>query len=353
MTTAAQFGGTTGFNNLVYLADNNLDGFAFGDPDASGYEVLVTSDGGLTWTRNTAAGLVPTDPLEYGLVRSYFGRDRNVWAGGGISATATAPGGIARVFRNSNAGQGAWQAATLPAAFRGTPSDIAFRDNMNGLAMNVVVTAGAVSGYNVAKTTDGGATWTMVTPTGPFYYDGLDASCGRFISYGRSNIVAGGPNGVTTRGYSTSTDGITWTNVQTSVPMISLDVLDNGTANGQGFAGYFTEATSGNGGVYKTAITGSVCAILPTRASVVQKALSVYPNPSASGVFTMDLSSGIKAGTVVTVSDMLGREVYRNELSSATISSRSAMVDLKQAEGWRVHAGSSHCRGQRSAETRD
>ena len=336
VTTAAQFAAPGGFNNLVYMANNGLDGFSFGDPNGGSYEVLVTTDGGATWTRNTSAGLVPTDPGEYGLVRSYFGRDRKVWAGGGVQASGGQQGGIARIFRNSNAGQGAWQAATLPAAFRGTPSDIAFRDDLNGIAMNIVVTGGAISGYNLAKTTDGGANWTMVTANGPVYYDGLDAACGKFISYGRST-VNGAPASLATRGYSTSVDGINWTNVQTSIPMISLDVLDNGTNDsGKGFAGYFTNATSGNGGIYRTVSNPNnpPCIALPTRASAVQKALSVYPNPSVNGVFTLDLSSGIKAGTVVTVSDMLGREVYRSELNNASISARSAMVDLsKQKSG--------------------
>ena len=333
VTTATQFAAPAGFNNLVYVNPATNKGFSFGV--GGQYEVLVTTDAGATWTRSTnTSNLIPTTSGEYGLVRSYFARGSKVWVGAGEQATTTPPfpGGVARIFRNDDSGNGPWQTATLPAAFLGTPSHIAFRDDLNGIAMNVTIANSAISGYNVAVTSDGGATWRMVTPTSTpgnrFFYDGLDAAGGRFISYGRAQLPSTtSPTNPSIYGFSHSIDGINWTtgNLGTApFQLISMDVLDNGA----GYAGSFTSNTTQDGGIYKTSN------VLPTRSAVVQKALSVYPNPSASGVFTMDLSSGIKAGTVVTVADMLGREVYRSELNNAAISARSAMVDLsKQKSG--------------------
>jgi hypothetical protein len=73
----------------------------------------------------------------------------------------------------------------------------------------------------MASTSDGGATWTSITPTSNIYLSGLDTARGKFISYGPCN-----PNGNNTLndfGYSESTDGISWTSVQTAIPFVMLD----------------------------------------------------------------------------------------------------------------------------------
>ena len=76
---------------------------------------------------------------------------------------------------------------------------------------------------------------------------------------------------------------------------------------------------------YKAAAT-----ILGNRSAEVQKALSVYPNPSASGVFNLQLTSGIKAGTAVRVFDNVGRLVLNQALNATSVSSQLATIDLSK-----------------------
>jgi|GEM_PF-1708556 len=333
-TTAAQFQAPDGFNNFVHMF-NNLEGVAMGDPNSvggTGYEVMITLDGGATWTRNNQAGLVPTIAGEYALTRAFATVGNTIWASGGVQGSGSTPGGISRIFKNTNKGQGAWTAVTVP-NFPGTASDLAFRDANNGMIMNYIIggATGAtyVAGINVATTTDGGTTWTtraITTPvngaTGKFYITGLDAAQGKFISYGRYRFGQGITLAAADFGYSTSTDGVTWTDVQTGCPFTAMDVLDSGA----GYAGYVTDATNNDGGIFKTSN------VLTTRQAnpLVQKALSVYPNPSADGVFTLNLKSGLKAGTQVVVVDAVGRQVYNRELNATAVNTQMANIDLSQ-----------------------
>ncbi|MDO7873980.1 T9SS type A sorting domain-containing protein [Hymenobacter sp. ASUV-10] len=332
VTTAANFAAPDGFNNLVHMFPDGLHGVSFGDANpntgiGSPYEVLLTSDGGLTWTRNTNSGLATiADPGEYGLTRSFHGRGNTIWIGAGQQAPPTGgPGGNSRMFRSTDFGL-TWQTATVP--FAGPPVDITFKSDSEGLCMNTESNGTNITRVNLARTTDGGLTWTSVTPTGRLYYFGLDAAQGKFISFGR--FLNGTTNLLADRGYSYSTDGINWIDVQTQCQFISMDVLD---ANAQGYGGMFTTNTDGDGGVFKTLLPGGALdgVVTGTRnnSAAVQKALSVYPNPSNSGIFTVQLNSGLKANTAVRVTDALGRTVYNRTLNSASsVNTSAVMLDL-------------------------
>lgn len=334
MTTAAQFSSPDGFNNLVHMFPDGQHGIAFGDPNpntgaGSAYEVVLTSDGGATWTRNTAAGLVSLAASgEYGLTRSFFGLGNTIWIGAGQQAPAGGgPGGNSRMFRSTDFGV-TWQTATVP--FAGPPVDIAFRDAQNGICMNTETNGTNVTKVNLAKTTDGGLTWTLVPETparGRLYFFGLDAAQGKFISYGR--FLNGTTNTLADRGYSYSTNGDVWVDVQTSCQFSTMDVLD---ADAQGYGGSFTTTTDGDGGVFKTITplgAGSWQHALPTKNSEVQKALSVFPNPSNSGIFTVQLDGGLKANSSVHVTDALGRTVYNRTLNNASsVTANGLTLDL-------------------------
>lgn len=331
VTTTAHFAAPDGFNNLVHMFPDGLHGVAFGDANpntgaGSSYEVLLTSDGGLTWTRNTAAGLTTIGgSTEYGLTRSFHGRGNTIWIGAGEQAPTTGgPGGNSRMFRSTDFGV-TWQTATVP--FAGPPVDITFKSDLEGLCMNTETNGTNVTRVNLAKTVDGGLTWTSVTPTGRLYYFGLDAAQGKFISFGR--FLNGTTNTLADRGYSYSNDGVNWVDVQVQCQFISMDVLD---ADAQGFGGMFTTTADGDGGVYKTVTplgAGSWQHALITKNSEVQKALSVYPNPSSSGIFTVQLNGGLKANTAVRVTDALGRTVYNRTLNNASsVNANGVMLDL-------------------------
>jgi photosystem II stability/assembly factor-like uncharacterized protein len=167
---------------------NAKRGVAVSDSVDGRFVLLQTADGGDTWTPVPAAGLPPalpnegafaasgtnvTVPMPIGRHHDYSspnhnGHDvsaawaaaRHVWLGTGAAATA-------RVLRSSDAGQ-TWKAADtpLPAGPSSGIFSIAFRDLTHGVIVggDYKNEAGAVD--NVAVTSDGGATWTLVKDKG-------------------------------------------------------------------------------------------------------------------------------------------------------------------------------------------
>ena len=340
------FAGPAGFNNWVHMFDANV-GVSLGDPNtgpgsASPYfEVLRTIDGGLTWTRIPASSLpapAPAPAAEGGLVRSYFAlRGTNtIWA----STTQQQPVGPCRILKSTDAGL-TWTAYNTPLINQ--INRIAFKDALNGIAFNTAAAPGTPTTpptpgtINVIRTTDGGVTWVPIIPvnsaTGKFYATDIDAVPasagvpGYFVSAGNANVpnAPSVPNDAL--GSSTSADGITWKDIDNAILVSStrrrvylcLDVISS-TA---GYAGGYFEQTTGAGGIYKV----NAATPLPTRFAAEKTALGAYPNPS-TGVFQLQLENGLKTATQLTVTDALGRTVYRRQLTPSAASSEVISVDL-------------------------
>ena len=83
------------------------------------------------------------------------------------------------------------------------------------------------------------------------------------------------------------------------------------TGAAAGYAGTQTDA-NGVGGIFK-AINANI--IAATRDGALESALTVFPNPSATGIFNVDLGSNLKAGAKLTVMDALGRQVKSQTLT--------------------------------------
>ena len=345
----AGFAAPAGFNNWVHMFDANV-GISFGDPntDASGaapyFEVLRTTDGGLTWTRVPAANLPAPIPNanEGGLVRSYFALQgtNTIWA----STSRQSPVGACRILKSTDRGL-TWTAynTTLMSQI----NRIAFKDPLNGIAFNtasaaVTTTPPSPGTINVIRTSDGGVTWTPITPinniVGSFYSYDIDAmpatatTPGFYISAGTSRVPnAAGTAANTDFGSSTSSDGVNWKDIDNGITYangasnyrrvyLCMDVL-NPTA---GYLGSYLEVGTGAGGIYKL----NAATPLPVRASLTDKVvLNAYPNPS-TGMFQLQLANGVKAATALTVTDALGRQVYSRQLTPSSVSSEVVSLDL-------------------------
>ena len=335
-----------GFNNFVHMF-NATDGVSFGDPNSDGtpatpyFEVLRTTNGGLTWTRRPSSSVPPRlNEFEGGLTRSYFSLPGTniIWAGGASFGPTPGP---ARMFKSVDGGLN-WTVANTPLTSQ--INRIAFKDALNGIAFNRLNAPGtpttppAPGSINVIRTTDGGLTWTTITPAnvanGKFFAYDIDAvpasgtTPGFYISVGFSRVPnAAAPNPNDTFGSSTSTDGITWRDIDNGIlvdPMTRrvytcVDILST-TA---GYAGGIFQAGTGAGGVYRL----NAATPLPTRAAAAKSMLSAYPNPS-TGVFEVQLESGVKTVTQLTVTDALGRVVYSRTLTPSTANSGTITVDL-------------------------
>lgn len=166
-------------------------GVAISDAVDGAHVILQTSDGGRAWTRLSSSALPPALPGEGAFAASgtnvaTWGRD-HVWiatnapgadpgaapapAAASVAASANAAGspagaslaGTSRVLRSSDGGR-TWAVSTtpLPAGPSAGIFSIAFRDARHGVIVGGDYKKEGEAVDNVAVTTDGGATWTLV-----------------------------------------------------------------------------------------------------------------------------------------------------------------------------------------------
>lgn len=323
VTTASQFAVSQGgFLDFVYMFDAN-EGVAVGDPTSGYFEILRTTNGGTTWTR------IPSQPAlipaagEAALTGSFFGLGNTIWFGG---ATLN-DNHQERVFKSVDRGITWTVSGATP--LTASINSFAFKDQQNGIAFNQKVsgTPATVTAVNVIRTSDGGATWSTITPvntaTGSFFYYDIDAVNGRYYSVGQ-RFPASSPGVAADFGSSYSTDGINWTNVNNSQGFFAFDVVPGTAANtAAGYAGASTDM-NGVGGLYKS----TDVRITASRDAALQSALTVHPNPSATGLFNVDLGSFLQAGAQLTVSDALGRLVKTQALNATAVGSKTMTLDL-------------------------
>ena len=165
--------------------------------------VIRTEDGGEHWERVSDAGIPPALPGEGAFAASgtcvAVQGVRLAWIGTGAASGA-------RVYRTEDGGR-SWSVAATPVA-SGEATGIAsvvFRDARSGLALGGPVANPQARTANVARTRDGGRTWTLATSptfTGAIYgaalVPGFDAA-----------VVAAGPQGLDL----STDDGESWTPV--------------------------------------------------------------------------------------------------------------------------------------------
>jgi photosystem II stability/assembly factor-like uncharacterized protein len=199
-------------------------GVAVSDSVDGRFVILLTTDGGGTWTPAPAAGLPPALPNEGAFAASgtnltvpVSGAPRGVSPRGASAATAadtrhiwygTGAAATARVLRSSDGGR-TWTVATtpLPAGPSAGIFSIAFRDTTHGVIVggDYKNEAGAVD--NVAVTSDGGATWTLVKEKG---LSGFRSAVAYLPRKGSRALVAVGPSGAD---FSTD-DGRSWSPIE-------------------------------------------------------------------------------------------------------------------------------------------
>ena len=271
--------------NVVHFFDANV-GLAMGDPEGGEYEIYKTTDGGTNWTR--IAGSAIPNPLsgEYGYNGGYA-------AAGGSFWFTTNKG---RVYRTTDQGV-TWTVAQAPITDFGAEAQngrIYFSDANNGYLQKNVV-AGAVTTRTYATTTNGGATWSTPAP-----FTGT-----RFIL----NYIPGTTTMVATSqadpvGTSVSTDnGATWTDIEpTGIEQRGASAFLNLTTGW--CAGFSTDALTD--GVFK--LTGA----LGTQNFENATKFKVYPNPASSMV---TISAANADSYKLSVTDITGKVVMTKSLN--------------------------------------
>ena len=173
-------------------------GIVFGDSVDKKFYILTTADGGNTWSRVPPENLPPAQVNEGAFAASgtniaLFGKS-HAWIGTGAAAKS-------RVLHTSDGGH-TWQVADTPLA--SGPSSgifsIAFRDAKHGVVAGGDYMKEQQAIANLAVTSDGGATWTLVKGLSGFR---------SVVAYvpGSKTLIAVGPSG----GDYSRDDGRNWT----------------------------------------------------------------------------------------------------------------------------------------------
>ena len=172
-------------------------GIVFGDSVDGHLYIMTTADGGRVWSHVPAANLPRAMENEGAFAASgtniaVFGTS-HAWIGTGASAKA-------RVLRTADRGL-TWQVAETPLAAGPSAGifSIAFRDAKHGIIVGGDYRKEQEAVDNLAVTSDGGVTWTLVKGLSGF------RSVVRYVP-GTKTLVALGPSG---GDYSTD-DGQTW-----------------------------------------------------------------------------------------------------------------------------------------------
>jgi len=157
------------FNSIAFW--NETNGIAVSDAVDGSFLIVTTTNGGADWNEVPAANIPPPLPGEFAGFGDGGGTplavegNNNAWFGTAYNIFSSDP---IRVFKSTDQGQH-WTVAETPLSISGQShgiSTMAFKDPLNGFAGG-----GGISGpvNHLVKTTDGGETWTVVTPFFPAF----------------------------------------------------------------------------------------------------------------------------------------------------------------------------------------
>ena len=174
-------------------------GIVLGDSIDGQFCIMTTENGGRTWVRVPATALPPAIPNEGAFAASgtniaVFGKNR-AWIGTGAGAKA-------RVLRTHDRGR-TWAIADTPLVAGPSAGifSVAFRDAKHGVIVGGDYKKENEAVDNLALTSDGGVTWTLVKGLSGF------RSVVAYVPGTKTPVlVAVGPSGAD---YSTD-DGLTW-----------------------------------------------------------------------------------------------------------------------------------------------
>ena len=297
-----QFSLAGSFSNGIKMFNSNY-GVYQGDPTGTGqpYQFRYTLNGGANWLLSPGA---PIAASEFGVINAWDWTDTSTfWIG---SANTVANATTAKVYKTVNGfGGGGWTSATLPGT-GGTAGlyyqAIAFSNATNGMAGS--------NGNDIKKTTDGGTTWTTVTP--PSGLTAFATISMNSIKDGSGTIRMSANDGTSYFCYRTTNLGVVWT--QETLPAAGIT---NGIQHMQ-----FINATLGfSGGNLGTFLRYGNPSGISLNNNEVPEGFELkqnYPNPfnpSTKINFSIPKASNVS----LKIYDALGKEIYTlvNEFKAA------------------------------------
>ncbi|MDD5569613.1 MAG: C10 family peptidase [Bacteroidales bacterium] len=274
---------------------NDQEGVCMGDPASSVFCIYTTTDGGTNWTKVPNGNIpAPSSASEYGTV-GYFDI-----AGPSTIYFGTTGG---RVLKSTNKGLN-WSLCGLP-GFAASWTDVVFKDETTGIAINYYSAGPPIVPYKLAKTTNGGANWATLTPTGPFIKNQLDfvpGTTARWVNAGVSTV-----------------GGQRWGSSYSENDCGSFINIDTGTTQ-YTTVKFFNDVTGWAGGFNASATDGGIWKWDPNYLTQIKQIaeknevlLRVYPNPS-QGVYNIAFLGSPYAKPLIEVYDMVGRLVLSTKV---------------------------------------
>ncbi|MDD5569612.1 MAG: C10 family peptidase [Bacteroidales bacterium] len=291
--TTALFTGSSA--NWVAFFNQN-EGICMGDPVSNVFCIYTTTDGGTNWTKVPGINIPNAVANELGTV-GYF----DIAGPNTIYFGSTA----GKVYKSTDKGLN-WSVCGTT-GFAASWTDVSFKDETTGIAINYYSAGPPVVPYKLAKTTNGGANWATLTPIGPFiknYLDYVPGTPSRWINVGAST------NGGQRWGSSYSEDDCTtFINIDTGTTQYTaVKFLDAYT----GWAGGFNASVTG-GGIWKCDPDFFYYKEIKEIAEKNEVLLRVYPNPS-QGIYNIAFLGSPYAKPLIEVYDMVGRLVLSTKV---------------------------------------
>jgi photosystem II stability/assembly factor-like uncharacterized protein len=198
------------------------NGLVIGDSIDGHIQILITSDGGANWTKVPDAALPPALPNEGAFSAS----------GSNIAVIARDDAWIAmnaRVLHTADRGK-TWTVsdAPLPGSASAGIFSIAFRDTLHGVIVGGDYKAEDAAVNNIATTSDGGRTWTLVQGRGLSGF----RSAVKYLPNGTATLIAVGPTGADI----SRDDGATWSPLAYPTGTGGFDAISFGAGLAAGWA---------------------------------------------------------------------------------------------------------------------
>jgi len=147
------------FYDALQFFDDSIHGIAVGDPIEDCASIILTSDGGTTWSKISC-----TDLPEFTEGEAFFAASNTNIKTIGSTVWIASGGEKARILKSDDFGE-TWQIFETPIIQGDGPQgiySIDFADKNNGIAIGGDYSKPTANKANKAITKDGGKTWTLV-----------------------------------------------------------------------------------------------------------------------------------------------------------------------------------------------
>ncbi len=201
-----------GFFDAMTFWDAN-HGVVMGDSIDGKLQILITNDG-QSWTKVPDGALPPALANE----GAFAGSGSNIAVFGNHAWIGTGAGSKCRVVHTGDRGK-TWTVVDTPIAASSSAGifSVAFRDQTHGVIVGGDYSKEKEAVDNVAITSDGGKTWTLVKEHGLSGF----RSAVKYVPGTKMSLVAVGPQGSDT----SDDDGKTWMALASPAPLLGFDAL--------------------------------------------------------------------------------------------------------------------------------